>query len=139
MGLADTRPWLLIIACIYFKKDGTNLEEAVVRVHHKIREHMPEKPQGVHMPLVRSYTIDDVPFLALTLHSPKKNAYQLRRVALEYSKNLAEIPDVSLIKILGGEARQVRILPIPAKLRKYNVSLLEYFEPLISGNVQGQG
>ncbi len=119
-------------------KVGTPVEPAVLRVHHKLREHMPEKPEGVGFPLVRSYTIDDVPFLALTFHGAGTDGYQLRKVANEFAKELAEIPDIALIETLGGEPRQVRIVPDPARLRDANVNLLEFFGPLISGNVQGR-
>jgi multidrug efflux pump subunit AcrB len=119
-------------------KVGTELEPAVLRVHHKLREHMPEKPEGVGFPLVRSYTIDDVPFLALTFHGGEKGGFELRKVAQEFARQLAEIPDISLIKTIGGEPRQVKVLPDPAKLKAAGVSLLEFFEPLISGNVQGR-
>ncbi len=118
-------------------KVGTELEPAVVRVNHKLNEHMPEKPEGVLHPLIRSYTIDDVPFLALTFHSEKLNDFELRQLTQEFARNLAEVPDVSLIKTIGGLQRQVRILPDPAKLEANHVSIMEFFEPLLTGNVQG--
>ncbi len=118
-------------------KVGTDLEPAVLRIHHKLREHMPEKPEGIGFPLVRSYTIDDVPFLALTFHGGT-SSFELRRIAQEAARQLAEIPDVSLIETVGGEPRQVRIIPDPAKLASQSVSILEFFQPLITGNVQGR-
>ncbi len=119
-------------------KVGTDLEPAVLRVHHKLREHMPEKPEGAGFPLIRSYTIDDVPFLALTFHGKGKEGFELRQVAQEFARQLSEIPDVSLIQAIGGEPRQVRILPDPAKLAASSVSISEFFQPLITGNVQGR-
>ena len=118
-------------------KVGTELDPAVVRVHHRLREYMPEKPDGAGFPLVRSYTIDNVPFLALSLHGGGHDGFALRKAANEFARQLSEIPDVSLIETIGGEPRQVRIVPNLAKLKAANVSLLEFFEPLISGNVQG--
>lgn len=117
-------------------KVGTDLEPAVVRIHHKLREHMVEKPEGVEFPMVRSYTIDDVPFLALTFHSAKADDYALRQTAQEFSKHLSEIPDVSLIKTLGGLPRQLRLIVDPSILEQQHVSLMELFEPLKSSNVQ---
>lgn len=118
-------------------KVGTDLEPAVVRVNHKLNEHMSEKPEGAGVPLIRSYTIDDVPFLALTFHSTAKNNYELRNVAQEYARHLSEIPDVSLIKPIGGAPRQVRVIADPKKLEENHVSIAELFEPLKTGNVQG--
>ncbi|HSA59032.1 MAG TPA: efflux RND transporter permease subunit [bacterium] len=119
-------------------KVGTPLEPAVVRVHHKLREHFPEKPEGIGFPLVRSYTIDDVPFLALTFHGGGKDGYGLRMIAQEFARDLAEVPDVARIETLGGEPREVRIEPDPEKIAATGVSLLEFFEPLVSGNVEGR-
>ncbi len=119
-------------------KVGTDLEPAVLRIHHKLREYMPDKPEGVGFPLVRSYTIDDVPFLALTFHGGGKDGFELRRIAQEFARQLAEIPDISLIKTIGGEPRQVRILPNPEKMAANGVSIMEFFEPILSGNVQGR-
>lgn len=118
-------------------KVGTELEPAVVRVHHKLREYLPEMPNGVTFPLIRSYTIDDVPFLALTIHGGGKDGFELRKIAQTFARELSEIPDVSKIETLGGESRQVKILPDPTKMRAHGVSMLELFDPLISGNLQG--
>jgi multidrug efflux pump subunit AcrB len=116
-------------------KVGTPLEPAVVRIHHRLREHLPETPDGIGMPLVRSYTIDDVPFLALTLHGGGADDFALRKAGLEMARELSEITDISQIDVIGGEPRQVRILPDPKKLAERHVSLLEHFGPLLSGNV----
>ncbi len=132
---STSKPGLSLITLRF--KVGTELEPAVVRVHHKLMEHMSEKPDGVTPPIVRSYTIDDVPFLALSIHSKNKNDAELRKIGQEYARSLSEIADVSLINIIGGEARQIRIIPDPAKLAELHVSLVELFEPLRSGNVQG--
>jgi len=119
-------------------KVGTELEPAVLRVHHKLREYMPEKPAGVGQPLVRSYTIDDVPFLALAFHSQAASHFKLRQISQIFARALSEIPDISHIKTIGGQPRQVRILPDIAKLKKYRLSILELFEPLTLGNVEGR-
>lgn len=131
-----SKPELSLITVRF--KVGTELEPAVIRVHHKLMEHMPEKPDGVQPPLVRSYTIDDVPFLALTIHSKELDSHSLKRIAEEYKRELAEVPDVSLVKVIGGEPRQIRIIPDPAKLKEAHVSIVELFKPLISGNSQGR-
>lgn len=119
-------------------KVGTELEPAVMRVHHRLRERMPEKPDGATFPLVRSYTIDDVPFLALTLHSPTKSDYELRTIAQQMTHAMAEVADISRIDVIGGQQRTVQIIPDLRKLARHNVSLAEYFEPLRTTNVKGR-
>jgi multidrug efflux pump subunit AcrB len=119
-------------------KVGTPLEPAVVRVHHRLRERMPEKPEDVTFPLIRSYTIDDVPFLALTLHSPTRSDYELRTIAQRMTHEMAEVADVSRIDVIGGQSRVIRIVPDLGKQAQNHVSLAEYFEPLRSSNVEGR-
>ncbi len=116
---------------------GSDLEESLVKVHHKCRENAYNRPVGAMQPLIRAYTIDDVPFLALTLHSRKLDDFALRKVALDLRNELSEIPNIRRIDVIGGRPRQVRIKPDPAKLKKYHVSIAELFQPLLSGNVQG--
>ncbi len=116
-------------------KVGTEHENSVMRIHHRLREFMNEKPQGVHFPLIRSYTIDDVPFLAVTLHGKDISPYDLRNVAQELARDTAEIPDISKVDVIGGEARTVSIYPDPEKLAENHMSFVEFFKPLQTGNV----
>lgn len=138
-GLADVEyiyssslPGFSLITVRY--KVGTNHDAAVIRVHHELREYMDRKPDGVHFPLIRSYTIDDVPFLSVTLHSTDLSSYELRRVAADVEKESSEIPDISKVEIIGGEPRAINISPDPAKLAANHMTIAEFFEPLKSGN-----
>jgi len=119
-------------------KVGTEHENAVLRIHHRLREFMNEKPKGVYFPLIRSYTIDDVPFLTVTLHSEKVSPYELRTMAQEISRETSEIPDISKVDVTGGEARTVSVYPHPDDMAEYHVSLVEFFQPLEGGNTELQ-
>ncbi|MCB1198575.1 MAG: efflux RND transporter permease subunit, partial [Deltaproteobacteria bacterium] len=114
---------------------GTELEPAVVRVHHKLREYAPEVLLPTHLPLVRSYTIDDVPFLGLTFHSDQKSSYELRQISNTFAQKISEIPNISLVRTIGGEPRVVRIVPDTTKLKSYKISLLEFLPAITEGNV----
>ena len=118
-------------------KVGSPLEESLVKVHHRVMESSADRPIGVMFPLVKSYTIDDVPFYAATLHSKDYDDYHLRKIALEVSRYLSEIPDVSKINIIGGRSRQIKIIPLPEKLRQFNTSVGEIIDPIVHGNVKG--
>jgi len=117
-------------------KVGTHLEQAVVSVHHRLREYLSKKPNGVYFPLIKSYTIDDVPFLAVTLHSRTSSPLKLRQVAQELARRTNEIKDISKINIIGGDPRQLRIIADSKKLDEYNVSFAEFFPNLKSGNTE---
>ncbi len=96
---------------------------------------MDRKPDGVHFPLIRSYTIDDVPFLSVTLHSTDLSSAEFsRRVAADVEKESSEIPDISKVEIIGGEPLCYKYQPDPAKLAANHMTIAEFFEPLKSGN-----
>jgi multidrug efflux pump subunit AcrB len=118
-------------------KVGSPLEESLVKVHHRVMESSADRPAGVMFPLVKSYTIDDVPFYAATLHGKDCSDYDLRKIGLEVSRYLSEIPDVSKINVIGGRSRQIRIIPDPEKLKNYNTSIGEIIDPIVHGNVKG--
>jgi len=68
---------------------------------------------------VRLLTIDDVPFLTLTLHGGDLPAGDLRKLGDEVARELSAVPDMAQVRVLGGARRQVRIEPDPARLRSY--------------------
>ncbi len=67
-------------------------------------------------------SIDDVPILALTLSSPRYDSFTLRRVAAQVTDQIKQIPDVSEVKMIGGQRRQVRVLLDDAKMSSRNIA-----------------
>ncbi len=101
------------------------LEPSLVKVYDQVAAHGHERPEGSTPPLVQLRTIDDVPFLALTLYSERLTGYDLRRLANEVAREIETVPDVAKVEVIGGERRQVRILPDPARLAGRGVSILD--------------
>ena len=60
---------------------GTDLETALVRLNQKLQTNFDRIPPGVGTPMVKPRTIDDVPVLAVTLHSRTQDQVTLRRLA----------------------------------------------------------
>jgi multidrug efflux pump subunit AcrB len=101
------------------------LEPSLVKVYDRIVAHAHERPAGASLPIVRLRTIDDVPFLTLTLHGPEIDGFALRRLALEVGREVSGIPDVNRIEVIGGERRQVRVLPDPARMAGRGICILD--------------
>ncbi len=101
------------------------LEESLVKVYDQLAAHAGERPEGATAPLVQLRTIDDVPFLALTLHSARLEGFTLRRLANELARQIETVPDVARLEVIGGERRQVRVMPDPARLAGRGVSILD--------------
>jgi multidrug efflux pump subunit AcrB len=97
-------------------KVGQNPDECLVRLTEKLRSNFDRIPAGVGMPLVKMKTIDDVPILAVTLHSKKYDHLTLRRLAAQIEDSIKQVPMVGETLIIGGAKRQVRVLLDPVRL-----------------------
>ena len=89
---------------------GEDQERSLVKVYEKLVSGLDRMPQDATPPLVRTRTIDDVPVFGLTLSSNRYTSYEIRRIAAELARRLSRIDDVSDIRLIGGERRQIRIL-----------------------------
>ncbi len=117
-------------------KVGESQEDSLVRLYNKLMSNYDRIPPGVTQPLVKARSIDDVPVLAMTLWSENSayTGYELRRVAAELAEQLKKDDDVSEISLIGGQRRQIRIEPDPARLAAFGLSLEQLAEALQRGN-----
>jgi multidrug efflux pump subunit AcrB len=97
-------------------KVGQNPDECLVRLTEKLRSNFDRIPAGVGVPLVKMKTIDDVPILAVTLHSKVYDHLTLRRLAAQIEDSITQVPMVGETLIIGGAKRQVRVLLDPVRL-----------------------
>jgi len=95
---------------------GSDPEQSVVRLNQKLQSNFDLLPHGVSQPLIKVRSIDDVPILALTLHSARYDHLTLRRLAAQVDDAIKQVPLVAETKILGGARRELRILLDPTRL-----------------------
>ncbi|WP_149141495.1 efflux RND transporter permease subunit [Gemmobacter caeruleus] len=105
---------------------GTRAEDAVLRVHDKIRANMDRIPVGVPEPLIVGRGIDDVAILNLTL-AGKPGAdilpADLTRIARSLQAEVTKTENVGLTYIVGEATEAIRIAPDPDRLALYGVTL----------------
>ena len=107
---------------------GTKSDEAVLRVHEKIRANLDRIPVGIPEPLIVGRGINDVAVVVLTL-SPKPDAAMrwtdkdLYELADQLRSELVKTDNVGLTYISGGNAEQIRVEPDPEKLALFGVPL----------------
>lgn len=107
---------------------GTDADDAILRVHEKIRANLDSIPYDVPMPLVVGRGINDVPIVTLTL-SPETstgnvwNDTALRMLADELRNELTKVRDVGLTDVIGGRPLELRIEPDVQALSAQGVSL----------------
>ncbi|MFP4213946.1 MAG: efflux RND transporter permease subunit [Desulfohalobiaceae bacterium] len=109
---------------------GQDLEEALVKLHNQIIMHQDMVPSLVQDWLVKPRSVDDVPILNLTLFSPERSDYELRRIGQELLARFSEKENVSRTEIYGGRPRQVRVDLDPQRLAGYGVGPLQVHNAL---------
>ena len=102
---------------------GHDVETALVRLNQKLQQNFDRIPPGVTAPLIKARSIDDVPILALTLHSAQHDAVELRRLAAEVEDRIKPVPDVAETHLIGGEVRRAQVDIDPAKLAARGLTL----------------
>ena len=101
---------------------GEDEEKSIVRLNQKMFSNFDLIPPGASQPLIKPRSIDDVPFLALTLWSKELDGYQIRRAAAELRNELQQVPDISTTQLIGGQRRTMLVEPDPARMAAYSVS-----------------
>ncbi|TGK26051.1 efflux RND transporter permease subunit [Leptospira stimsonii] len=102
---------------------GQPLEPSLVKIHHKLMEVQRELPPNVAPATVRSLTIDDVPFLALSFSSDQRDDYSLRTLVAPLARDLSGTPDLSKVELLGGRKRSVRVIADPYRMNRSGISI----------------
>jgi multidrug efflux pump subunit AcrB len=107
---------------------GTNSDDAILRVHEKLRANLDKIPIGIPEPLVIGRGINDVAVTVLTL-SPKPGVAgrwtdtSLYELADKLRTELTKVDNVGLTYVSGGAAPQIRVEPDPEKLSLFGITL----------------
>jgi multidrug efflux pump subunit AcrB len=96
---------LVIVRFRVGEEEGASL----VKLNQKLAAYGDQLPVGASRPMVRLRSLDDVPIVALTLHSRKYGPLELRRIASQLEDNITEASDVSTVTMMGGQRREVRV------------------------------
>ncbi|KAA0679792.1 efflux RND transporter permease subunit [Roseomonas genomospecies 6] len=118
---------------------GTPSDDAILRVHEKVRANMDRIPLGIPEPLIVGRGINDVAILTLTL-SPRAEAAgrwtvnALHGVAGDLLGQLVQVEDVGRSVIVGGQPDQIRVEPDPERLALYGVTLNQLVDKVRNAN-----
>jgi multidrug efflux pump subunit AcrB len=96
-------------------KVGEDEGASIVKLNQKLAGSMTPAPS------VRLRSIDDVPILALTLHSKRYGPSELRRVASQLENAIREAADVSTVTLIGGQKREMRVTLDLDRLHAYQI------------------
>ena len=101
---------------------GEDEEKSIVKLNQKMFANFDLIPPGASQPLIKPRSIDDVPILALTLSSDRYDHFSLRRIAAQVYDQIKQVVDVSEVKIIGGQRRQVRVILDSARMAAYHLA-----------------
>ncbi len=121
---------------------GTDADDAILRVHERLRANWDRIPLGIPEPLVVGRGINDVAVAVVTLR-PRDPASRwddaaLHELADRLLTELATIPQVGLTYIVGGRPPELAIEPDPAALARYGITLNQLVEKLQGANASFQ-
>jgi multidrug efflux pump subunit AcrB len=109
-------------------KVGTDPDNAIVRIHEKLRANYDRIPTGIPEPLVVARGINDVPAMVLTL-SPRPDQagrwtdQALYDIAGKLKTELSKVDDIGLTFVVGGRPDEIRVEPDPALMTLHGVSM----------------
>ncbi len=129
-----SRPDFSVLTVRYFV--GEDMEESLVKLWATILKNMDKKPDGVHFPLLKTSSIDDVPVLTLTMWSDRYDGYQLRRVGTQLAEEVKKINNVSEVEVKGGLKRQIRVILDRERLEAHLITPLQIAQQIRSANQQ---
>ena len=104
-------------------KVGEPMEPSLVKFHHKLMSLRGELPQNTMPSVVKSFSIDDVPFLVLTFSSKTLDDYKLRTLVAPLARELSSTPELSRVELLGGLKRIVSVQIDSQKIKNFGVSV----------------
>ncbi|HEY3266606.1 MAG TPA: efflux RND transporter permease subunit [Armatimonadota bacterium] len=117
---------------------GQDQEQSQVRLREKLQSHYDIIPPGASQPILKAHSIDDVPILALTLHSRTVGPAGLRQIASRLDTAIKQVDNVSETSIIGGQRREARVTLDKAKLAGYGLTPDAVAQALGGSNVRAQ-
>jgi multidrug efflux pump subunit AcrB len=88
---------------------GQDMEESLTRLFSTLQKFADRMPPELAGPLVKTVSIDDVPFFTATLFSETADGAALRRLADEVRVGLERVPDVRDVHVVGGYPREITV------------------------------
>ena len=129
-----SRPGLAMVS-VRFEVNESN-ETSLVKVYERQSAMGFLLPPDVLPPIVELHSIDDVPFLSLTLWGEGWSSDRLRPLAAELAQELSEVPEASRVQVIGGQPRVVRVEPDPDRMAAAGIGWTELTRALQAASVR---
>ena len=114
---------------------GLSKELALVRVYDKVQQNSHRLPPGTGPPKVLPIDVDDIPVVSLTLSSANYSDYALKRIADRMAVRLRSLADVSVVSVVGGRDREIRVEFDPERMQAFGISVDQGLALLAQANL----
>ena len=135
--MSVSRPGVAVLTVQF--KVGVPRQTAVVRLYDAVGANADWLPPGlgVLQPIIKPKGVDDVPIVAVTLHTTRADAgaWDLERVAHSVEAELKRVPGTREVTTIGGPGRAVMVEVDPVKLAAAGLTLHEVRGALQSANM----
>ena len=129
-----SRPGMGMVT-VRFKVNESN-EDSLVKVYERQTAMGWIMPRDTMPPIIELHSIDDVPFLSLTLWGQGWSSDRLRPLAAELAQELSEVPEASRAQLIGGQPRVVRVEPDPDRMAAAGISWMQLTGALQAASVR---
>jgi len=104
---------------------GTDIKEAEQQVRNRINNVRNKLPKDAKEPTIRRFDPADQPIISIALNS-KLDPAMLFDIANEQVKPLLErVQDVGLVRIVGGQKKEIRVIVDKKKLQDHQLSMVQ--------------
>jgi multidrug efflux pump subunit AcrB len=117
---------------------GQDRERSLVKLTKWLDQNADKIPAGVTGYVLKPRETDDVPIITFTLTSPKRDDYDLRRIAEEVQNRLQAVPDTGISFIVGGRPREVLVRLNPERMAGFHIAPLDVYQSLAGADANLQ-
>lgn len=114
---------------------SANVDIALQDAQRKVNSILGTLPEDVKTPSLGKFSIDDLPIMRLGVSGKMGSTDLYDLVEQRIQPNLAKIPGVAQVSLIGGEEREIRINVDNDKLLAYNLSILQLQQLIESSNL----
>ena len=119
---------------------GTDIYQARQLVTERLQQATSKLPEGVETPQISPTTSPVGTVITYAFTSETTPLMEVRRIVdWQVTNRLLAVPGVAQVVAYGGDVRQYQVLVEPAKLKAFDVSLLDVTEAARAANVNAPG
>ena len=116
-------------------RQNTDVDQALQEAQRKINAMINDLPDDAELPSLGKFDINDLPIMRLGVAAEMSETELYDLVDKKIQPQLAKIPGVAQVNLLGGQPREIKINIDRNKLETYNLSLLQISQVIQNANM----